>query len=529
MRKNKIFIKKILLVFFVIVFVFNIYLVIQEVKEKNIDTRARITIVQILRNVLNKNIVTNKNNSCISAKLGSIYFKKKYYKYAKQRFVEVLKSNSTVYPCHYERIILEKYHKIINIYNDNRTTLPKIITDVYKPLITIYLAEGKTQEANLFLQMSNKILADQKYETITNEELKNEISNEHILALPYLQYSTEITDKNKIGVVTYNKEFTYEGYISYGDFFWDMEGNIFSLFGIENYNSISNQIIPNWTPPIIMQEHKIWHHDFYVLEDKSFITIISKVYNYTGKQTKFDEFVHFNEKEEEISRWSTYDHLSAIQNYFDINIYDLESNFDSNTGLYDYFHANSIQVLPETDIGRKDRRFQEGNWLISLPKVNLVLIIDKNTKELVWSFGPGKLRFQHSPRMLDNGNIIIFDNGIYRNYSRVIEIDPLTEEIVWEYKGSPPESFFSLENSNAQRLPNGNTLITEGIKGRVFEVTPKKEIVWEFYNPRFDEKGHREKIYRAFKLEKKEFVNLKEEDVLTLFEKVFILITSSVD
>ena len=86
--------------------------------------------------------------------------------------------------------------------------------------------------------------------------------------------------------------------------------------------------------------------------------------------------------------------------------------------------------------------------------------------------------------------------------SRVIEFDPVTLDIVWEYvnvvdctPGSPPflrvcaeetdgtmnRKFFSAFLSSAQRLKNGNTLITEGINGRVFEVTVEGEVVWEHY------------------------------------------------
>jgi hypothetical protein len=65
-------------------------------------------------------------------------------------------------------------------------------------------------------------------------------------------------------------------------------------------------------------------------------------------------------------------------------------------------------------------------------------------------------------------------------YSRAIEVNPATNEIVWKYQDKPTWSFF-----NAQRLPNGNTLITESSFGRMFEVTKEGEIVWEYVNPFF--------------------------------------------
>jgi hypothetical protein len=73
--------------------------------------------------------------------------------------------------------------------------------------------------------------------------------------------------------------------------------------------------------------------------------------------------------------------------------------------------------------------------------------------------------------------------------SRVLEIDPISKEIVWQYdascSGRPFWTFFSSFISSARRLPNGNTLICEGMNGRLFQVTPHGDIVWEYVNPYF--------------------------------------------
>ncbi len=69
--------------------------------------------------------------------------------------------------------------------------------------------------------------------------------------------------------------------------------------------------------------------------------------------------------------------------------------------------------------------------------------------------------------------------------SRVLEVDPTTNTIVWEYRDTPPYNFFSPTISGVRRLPNGNTLITEGNFGRMFQVTPDKQVVWEYINPYF--------------------------------------------
>jgi hypothetical protein len=93
---------------------------------------------------------------------------------------------------------------------------------------------------------------------------------------------------------------------------------------------------------------------------------------------------------------------------------------------------------------------------------------------------------QHNPTWQpDTGRILVFDNGSSRRlFSRVIEIEPDSQSVAWEYVGSPKDSFHSPNISGAQRLPNGNTLVCEGRPGRLFEVTADGETVWEYVNPR---------------------------------------------
>ena len=94
--------------------------------------------------------------------------------------------------------------------------------------------------------------------------------------------------------------------------------------------------------------------------------------------------------------------------------------------------------------------------------------------------------------------------------SRVLELDPVRREIVWSFEGDPPESFFSKRRGSNQRLPNGNTLICESEKGRVFEVDTQGELVWEFWNPEVRE-DRRKRIYR--------FMRKSEEEVQNLFRE----------
>ena len=72
-----------------------------------------------------------------------------------------------------------------------------------------------------------------------------------------------------------------------------------------------------------------------------------------------------------------------------------------------------------------------------------------------------------------------------------------TLELVWSYAGP---NFFSTNISGAQRLPNGNTLITEGAGGRLFEVTAEGDIVWEYVHPVFSGARRSNGVYRAYRI-----------------------------
>jgi len=146
----------------------------------------------------------------------------------------------------------------------------------------------------------------------------------------------------------------------------------------------------------------------------------------------------------------------------------------------DLMHINNVEILPKDIPGIAHK----GDLLISARNINLVAILDRETKRVVWSWGPGEIRLQHHASFLDNGHILIFDNRTSREgFSRIVELDPVTRTIVWQYKSDPPENFFSAFQGSCQRLPNGNTLITESHAGYIFEVTPAGDLVWGFYAP----------------------------------------------
>ncbi len=158
----------------------------------------------------------------------------------------------------------------------------------------------------------------------------------------------------------------------------------------------------------------------------------------------------------------------------------------------DILHTNSVEWLD----GRLEDEvpaFARGNLLISMRHTNAIAVVDLAGETIVWA-ARGNFKLQHDPTILPNGNLLLFDNAGNRGSSQVLEFDLRRDgrarDPVWVYRGEPPESFFTVFCGTSQRLPNGNTLITESCRGRAFEVTPAGEIVWQFVSPeRAGEKG----------------------------------------
>lgn len=217
------------------------------------------------------------------------------------------------------------------------------------------------------------------------------------------------------------------------------------------------------------------------------------------------------------------------------------NNHPNGGGQADWMHINSMSVLgPNKWYDQGDERFHPENIIWDARESNITAIISKETGKVVWKIGPdftesaelrkiGQIIGQHHAHMIPKGlpgegNVLIFDNGGWagygvpsrtskdgtksdlRDHSRILEIDPVTLRVVWEFSGSAfgagmsgivaNTKFYSQLVSSAQRLPNGNTLITEGCCCRIFEVTPDKEVVWEYYAPfDFDNPF----IYRAYR------------------------------
>jgi outer membrane protein assembly factor BamB len=216
-----------------------------------------------------------------------------------------------------------------------------------------------------------------------------------------------------------------------------------------------------------------------------------------GKKIWADFLVEMTTDGKVVWQWRTWDHLDPEK--------------DTITAVQDeraeWTHGNTIFEEPD------------GNLLVSFRDISTVVRIDRRTGKILWKLGAPPLSGQHAPVRLANGNILMFDNGAHRldesfPFSRAIEVNPSTNEIVWKYQEPRMWNFYSPRISNAERLPNGNTLINEGMFGRFFEVTPQGDVVWEYVNPHFGPasaapKSQANSVFRTYRYSEEEIARAR--------------------
>jgi hypothetical protein len=256
----------------------------------------------------------------------------------------------------------------------------------------------------------------------------------------------------------------------------------------------------DWESRLVRRLDVTAHHDFAWLENGNLIVLCREYVDnpavYLPTETdpapnaKSDVYLEIAPNDEVVWEWHADQHALSLLDHV---------RLDYPRAQRDWAHTNTIEVLPDNPAGRTDPRFAAGNVVFSMRHVDTIGVIDKATGQVVWAWGPGVIEKQHMPTMLDNGHFLVYDNGNETGRTRVIEMDPLSGQIVWQYAADPPESFFSPSRGSNQRLGNGNTHIADSDSGRLFEVTPEGEIVWEFLNPDLMPNGSRQPLYRSMR------------------------------
>ena len=230
------------------------------------------------------------------------------------------------------------------------------------------------------------------------------------------------------------------------------------------------------------------HHDFNKTDHGTYFFISATIENHYCPDEcnpllpdeipwQGDIFKEIDKYGNELWSWNTFENINLSEyNPYYVEIYTGSFSMDwthSNTVFYD---DNSSSVF------------------VSIRNLSRISKINYESKELIWNMGESNFMNstyfnenhnfsqQHSVKVLENGNILFFDNHRYLTpeLSRCIEIEynelDFTSEIVWEFV--LPSDLFTGSRGDCNRLKNGNTLITAGRTGNIVEVTPNNEVVW---------------------------------------------------
>ena len=160
--------------------------------------------------------------------------------------------------------------------------------------------------------------------------------------------------------------------------------------------------------------------------------------------------------------------------------------------LADVFHLNDVEPL-SASMAEAFPMFRAGDLLISSRNFNEIWVLDPETRLIKWWF-QGPMIGQHDPDFNPDGTITLLDNhpgGVASGEngrlgrvggSRILAIDPATKTYKVLYETGPKNDFYTERRGKHQMLKNGNLLVTETDMGRVFEVTPAGDVVWEYVN-----------------------------------------------
>lgn len=330
--------------------------------------------------------------------------------------------------------------------------------------------------------------------------------------------------------VTINKPEAYQGYTTFAIngpegksstvYIIDMQGDVLHKWEFENAGTMHNYLLKNghlvsnirsrekcpvmgclsaveerdWEGNVVWRyENDRLHHPAEVMPDGSIVAIYWDVLpqalnsqvkggipNTEGAENKIiTDVIRIVNHDKEVV-WEWYPHKQ-------LNIADWPLS-PPETRQY-WPNINRVKYLSE------DNPFNgRESLLVSFRKIDTLAIIDIETKKIVWKWGEKDISHQHDPHLLNNGNILVFDNGYHRaepdkkKFSRILEINPRINKIIWEYDGSGENlmrgfGFYSFIGGFVERLPNWNSLITETTTGRIFEVNQEGEIVWEYVHP----------------------------------------------
>ena len=207
---------------------------------------------------------------------------------------------------------------------------------------------------------------------------------------------------------------------------------------------------------VVFEHRAKVHHDVAPLADGELLVPDKAIHFYRSRMVYFDGLAWLDRDGKVKRRWSTWDARDQLQKLHPPSPLDDSGKLTKLLARsYDYYHLNTVESLPATALGERDPRFRAGNLLLCLRNPGAAAHPRSRHARRGVELGPGVLDGPHMPTLLENGHILVFDNGTDRDHSRILELDPVTLEIAWEYRADPPAEVplqvARVERATAQR------------------------------------------------------------------------------
>ncbi len=344
--------------------------------------------------------------------------------------------------------------------NDKKGVTINKVNDSYNGLT--FLANAEIENDSILIDQTGKIVHEwsiSPYEVF--KQVENVPADFFITPRTFLDTDTgnvyaifRMVHKtpNGLGLVKMDKDsnvlWVHEGYIHH-DVAVDKEKNrLYTLGQTVRHNADPHY--PNIRPPFMDEEIRVLNPD-------------------TGEEIKRISFLELFKKSGKSEILSKISHIPQ----------------DPSLAAGDVFHANTVELVPAEADG-KAPMLKMGHLLVSIRNLDLLIMVDPDREEITWA-SYGAWKGQHDPEIQPDGTLMLFDNqgnlSLNGGISRVLNIDMNTTGIIWEYTGTKELPMRSVYASSLHILPNNNILISDSYSGRILEVTPEKEVVWEYWSP----------------------------------------------
>lgn len=242
------------------------------------------------------------------------------------------------------------------------------------------------------------------------------------------------------------------------------------------------------------------HHMINFTRDMQKIMLItSEIIPLSKQPVRSDCFSIRDLKNTKIHEWCVGAHLEEllILGYGDQGLWDVGVNsfYKNESAPKEVSHANSFYEIPKNALSATNPAFAEGNFIVHLyGPLKMLMILDPSLQKILWHKKMDRFNFDgttyvvhsHDNQITPEGNLLSYfstiENGANtKPHSRLMEINLLTNEVIWQYKRNPSENFHSPISGNLTLLKNGNFLFNDGISA--YEITRSGKVVWKFKNP----------------------------------------------